>query len=303
MTHATRRSLLTALMAAAGAPVGTRLWASAGRPPQVPVRGTLTGASSGEERSMGGVMFCWCPPGRFLMGSPPGETGHRPDEAQVDVRITRGFWMAKFEVTQSAWTRSVGAFPDQPPAAETGLGDTLPVYWVNFAEAGAFCAALERRARGDGTLPAGWVVRLPTEAQWEYGCRAGTTTATAFGDRLGRDAANFSGETLNGGADGPIPGRATPVGRYPPNPWGLCDMHGNIFEWCRDWYHDRLPGGSDPDLSGVRGLPNRDGTYSRVRRGGAWNDHGKFCRSALRLRYEPERRSDHIGFRVIVEQS
>ncbi len=299
----TRRTLLTALMGAAGALVATRLRAQPQRPDREPVRPSLTGEAAGKERSIGGVTFCWCPPGHFVMGSAPGETGHRPDEAQVDVRITRGFWMAKFETTQAVWTRIVGAFPDKAPAAETGLGDDLPVYWVNFAEAGAFCSALERRARADATLPASWVVRLPTEAQWEYACRAGTTTATAFGDRLGRDAANFSGETLNGGAEGAIIGRGTPVGRYPPNPWGLCDMHGNIFEWCRDWYHARLPGGSDPDLSGVRGLPNRDGTYSRVRRGGAWNDPGTFCRSALRLRYEPERRSDHIGFRVIVEHA
>lgn len=79
-------------------------------------------------------------------------------------------------------------------------------------------------------------------------------------------------------------------------------MHGNIFEWCRDWYHDRLPGGVDPDLSNLKGVTNRDGTFSRVRRGGAWNDDPKFCRSALRLRYEPPRRSDHIGFRIALVQ-
>ena len=76
-------------------------------------------------------------------------------------------------------------------------------------------------------------------------------------------------------------------------------MHGNTFEWCRDWYHARLPGGVDPDLRDVRGVPNRDGTYSRVRRGGAWDDDGWACRSAFRLRFEPERRYDHIGFRVV----
>ena len=92
------------------------------------------------------------------------------------------------------------------------------------------------------------------------------------------------------------------VGRYPANRWGLCDMHGNVFEWCRDWYHTQLPGGADPDLHDVRGTPNRDGTYSRVRRGGAWNDEAWASRSAFRLRYEPERRSDHIGFRVVAVQ-
>jgi formylglycine-generating enzyme required for sulfatase activity len=90
------------------------------------------------------------------------------------------------------------------------------------------------------------------------------------------------------------------VGSYPANPWGIHDMHGNVWEWCRDWYHAQLPGGTDPDMSGVKGVPNRDGTYSRVRRGGAWIEPEWACRSACRLRYEPHRRSDHIGFRVFV---
>jgi sulfatase modifying factor 1 len=93
--------------------------------------------------------------------------------------------------------------------------------------------------------------------------------------------------------------RATPVGIYPANAWGLHDTHGNVFEWCRDWYHERLPGGDDPDLFSTKGTANRDGTFSRARRGGAWGDEGRFCRSALRLRYEPWRRADHIGFRVV----
>jgi formylglycine-generating enzyme required for sulfatase activity len=134
---------------------------------------------------------------------------------------------------------------------------------------------------------------LPTEAQWEYACRAGTTTATSFGDRLSAKQANFKGKPYNGGEDGPPLGRAAKVGSYPANPWGLHDMHGNIFEWCRDWYHPKLPGGVDPDLSAAPAT-------SRVRRGGAWTDDGWPCRSAFRLRFEPERRYDHIGFRVAV---
>jgi len=93
---------------------------------------------------------------------------------------------------------------------------------------------------------------------------------------------------------------ADKVGSFPANAWGLHDMHGNEFEWCRDWYHPKLPGGVDPDLSEVLGVPNRDGTYSRVRRGGAWMDDARYCRSAFRLRFEPPRRSEHIGFRVVV---
>jgi formylglycine-generating enzyme required for sulfatase activity len=261
--------------------------------------GAFRGIAAGQEREVERVRLCWCPPGQFLMGSPRSETGSRPDETQVRVTLTRGFWMAKFEATQEQWTRIVGAFPERQPSAEFGLGDDFPVYWVNHAAAEGFCASLSARAKRSGALPANWEFRLPTEAQWEYACRAGTVTATSFGDRLGRDQANFAGQPLNGGRDGVPPRRATPVGSYPPNRWGLCDMHGNVFEWCRDWYHAPLPGGTDPDLSDRMGTRNRDGSYSRVRRGGAWNDDGIMCRSAFRLRYEPERTSDHIGFRCV----
>jgi len=265
--------------------------------------GTFRGAKPGDARAIDGVRFCWCPAGRFRMGSPPSETGRRPDEAQVEVVLTRGFWIAKTEVTQGQWTRIAGAFPDRPPTSEFGLGDDVPVYWINFIEAETFSRRLTERARGAGTLPAGWECRLPTEAQWEYACRAGTTTATSFGASLARDQANFNGEPTGGAPSGSARGRATPAGAYPPNAWGIHDMHGNIFEWCRDWYHAQLPGGTDPDIYTTRGVPNRDGTYSRVRRGGAWNDAGEFCRSAMRLRYEPERRSDHIGLRIVVVES
>ena len=225
------------------------------------------------------------------MGSPIEEPGHRPDETQVEVRLSRGFWIGKFEVTQQQWRAHVGRFPDRPPTEAFGLGDDVPVYWVTYADAELYCDRLTAIARDAGALPPDWSFRLPTEAQWEYACRASTTTAFAVGSRLGPESANFQ---TAGGA-----GRSVPVGRYPANAWGLHDMHGNIFEWCRDWYHPRLPGGLDPDLSSQRGEPNRDGSYSRCRRGGAWNDLAEFCRSAFRLRFEPERRSDHIGFRVV----
>jgi sulfatase modifying factor 1 len=268
------------------------------------VCGGLVWRRNVEERVIAGVRCCWCPPGRFLMGSPSGETGRRPDEEQVTVTLTRGFWTAKYEATQGDWRRNVGAWPDRPPTAEFGLGDNFPMYWVNFAEAEQYCTALTSRAHRDGSLTRDWEFRIPTKAQWEYACRAGTTTLSAFGDALGMDQANFVEEPVNGGRTTTPIRRSLPVGSYPANPWGICDMHGNVFEWCRDWYHARLPGGTDPDLRDAKegAVQNRDGTYSRVRRGGAWNDQGKFCRSALRLRYEPERRSDHIGFRVVAVQ-
>jgi sulfatase modifying factor 1 len=291
-TDMTRRFLLHGALATAVVASGRWVLAQPARP-------SFRGRYAGDEREVDAITLCWCPPGHFIMGSPPGETGHRADEAQVNVTLTQGFWMGKFEVTQEQGRRVAGAFPDKKPAAQTGEGDHFPVYWVNFYEAESFCTALTSRAHASGALPNDWEFRLPTEAQWEYACRAGSVTATSFGNLLGRNQANFAGQPLNGGRGGPALNRASSVGSYPANPWGICDMHGNVYEWCRDWYHERLPGGTDPDLRDIKGTPNRDGTYSRVRRGGAWGDNGWACRSAFRLRYEPERRADHIGFRVL----
>ena len=265
---------------------------------QRPAVSPFDGSAAGDEREIAGVRVCWCPAGTFVMGSPPTEPERRPGEDQVEVTLTRGFWAGKFEVTQSQWRRVVGAFPGE---FTSGEGDDFPVYTVNFAEAEAFCAALTTIARTSGDLPADWEFRLPTEAQWEYACRAGTTTATPFGDKLSSRQANFQGKPYNGADEGPSLKRAAPVGSYPANAWGLHDVLGNEFEWCRDWYHARLPGGADPDLRDAKDSAqrNKTGDVSRVRRGGCWADEGWPCRSAFRLRFEPERRHDHIGFRVV----
>ena len=127
---------------------------------------------------------------------------------------------------------------------------------------------------------------------WQFACLGRVVAKFHRADDLPRGTPVPPGRGLN---------RATPVGKYPANAWGLHDMHGNIFEWCSDWYHAKLPGGTDPELT-QPGVMNRDGTYSRVRKGGAWNDAPKYVRSGMRLRYEPERRSDHIGFRVVAVQ-
>lgn len=252
-------------------------------------RDPFDGPGAGAEREIAGIPLRFCPPGRFVMGSPPDEPERRPGEDQVEVILTRGFWIGKHEVTQGEWRRVSGAFPAKPTAGE---GERFPVYAINFAEAEAFCRSLTERARAAGELPQGWEFRLPTEAQWEYACRAGNTAATAFGAQLGRTQANFQGKPYNGGAGGPSLERTAPVGSYPANAWGIHDMHGNVFEWCRDWYHEELPGGADPDRS-------NDEARSRVRRGGCYADQGWPCRSAFRLRFEPERRHEHIGFRVV----
>lgn len=206
--------------------------------------------------------------------------------------------MGQYEVTQGQWHKIAGDFPGELTAGE---GVDFPVYSINFAEAEEFCRKLNAIARASGELPNDWEFRLPTEAQWEYACRAGTTAATSFGSTLSSRQANFQGKPYNGAEQGPSLRQTAKVGSYPANPWGLHDMHGNVFEWCRDWYHLRLPGGVDPDLHAAKSSASKSehGDISRVRRGGCWADDGWACRSAFRLRFEPERRSDHIGFRVV----
>jgi formylglycine-generating enzyme required for sulfatase activity len=161
--------------------------------------------------------------------------------------------------------------------------DELPVELVSWEDVQAFIAKLNLSA----ALPAGWKYALPTEAQWEYACRAGTNTAFAFGDSLSGREANFnvSGDVQYSGF-----GKAVIVGSYKPNAWGLNDMHGNLYEWCADGYGDWLTGGTDPvSLSDDHG---------RVNRGGSWFcDAGK-CRSAIRFWNMPGQRIVNIGFRV-----
>ena len=288
----TRRTLLGGMVTAM-ATIARPAWARQGS--------SFRGRRAGDGRRVDGIDLCWCPAGRFVMGSPRSEPERRPGEDQVEVTLTRGFWMAKYETTQGLWTRVAGALPG-PLTKELPAGDDLPVGNVNFAETEDFCRRLTGRGHKSGELPNEWEFRLPTEAQWEYACRAGTTTATSFGDSLSSKQANFKGRPYNGGEPGPSLNRAAPVGSYPANPWGLHDMHGNTFEWCRDWYHARLPGGVDPDLHAARETAQRSehGDISRVRRGGAWSDDGWPCRSAFRVRFEPDRRYDHIGFRVVI---
>ena len=259
----------------------------------------FVGSKAGEERQVSGIKLCWCPAGHFTMGSPRTEPERRPGENQVEVTLSQGFWAGKYEVTQGDWKRIVGTLPG-PLTPAGGAGDDFPVYNVNWPEAVEFCHRLSEKAHASGELPRGWEFRLPTEAQWEYACRAGTTTATAFGDKISGKQANFLGDKPYNGAEvGPALHRATKVGSYPPNAWGLHDMHGNVVEWCRDWFHTRLPGGTDPDLSNALGSKNRTGDYSRSRRGSGFTDPGWACRSAFRQRFEPERRYEHIGFRVV----
>jgi len=256
-------------------------------PPPTTISGKLViGTKPGQEWSSNGLKmkFCWCPPGEFSMGSPQNEIDRETNEVQRDVKLTKGFWLGKYEVTQSEWQQVMGTtIAEQIDKAfvstsRAGTGDNYPIYFVNRPEMKQFCELLTKQEQVTGRLPAGWVYRLPTEEQWEYGCRAGTTTATAFGDRLDSSQANFHGTfPYNGAAKGINKEASVPVGSYKANDWGLCDMHGNVWEFC-----DSLT------QKGSAG----------VYRGGSWYRSGRFCRSASREMAVEEKRYDYVGFRV-----
>ena len=219
--------------------------------------------------------------GSFTMGSPSGEHGRADDESQVEVTITRDFLLGSTEVTQRQWKDVM----DTTPWANSGVqaDDDHPAVNVSWEDAVKFCETLTRRERADGSLGPNEAYRLPTEAEWEYACRAGTTTAYSCGDdeaTLG----NFAWFSWN--ADNVTHA----VGIKQPNPWGLHDMHGNVWEWCSDWYDPKLVGGLDPT-----GAPA--GT-SRVDRGGSWWRDPVHGRSARRGVPGPSARYGNLGFRV-----
>jgi len=240
------------------------------------------------------MVFCWIPPGSFTMGSPgnePGRDGGR--EAQVPVTLTRGFWMGKFEVTQEEFEKLMGTNPSPNRGMEGLNTKRLPVLRINWATAEQFCQKMTALEFAAGRLPAGWEYRLPTDAQWEYACRAGTTTATYFGESFGSKQLNYNGERpYNGGAIGPNLGRPTEVGSYPSNAWGLHDMLGNASEWCRDYFVSRAPGGTDPEVT----TPQRE----HVSRGGNWRDNDPVYVRAARRNEGFEGGEDGRGLRVVI---
>jgi len=217
------------------------------------------------------MAFHWCPPGRFMMRSPKSEVGNNADEVQVEVAMPRGFWMQETEVTQLEWVQLMGSLPSQE--MNKGQGDQYPIYNVSLEEATQFCRKLTDLERDAGRLPTKSEYRLPTEPQWEYACRAGTTTATAFGDMLDSTQANFNGDwPHNGAPKGPNIQQAVKVRSYRPNAWGIFNMHGNVKEFTT--------------------------TPGRVR-GGSWFDSGRNCCSAVFIP-DPPQASESIGFRVVL---
>lgn len=227
----------------------------------------------------------WIPAGEFVMGSHDSERDRDLDEGpQTRVTISHGFWMGKFEVTQGDYESVLGNNPSQ------FRGDARrPVEKVNWYDALKYCARLTQIHESTGKLPAGYAYRLPTEAEWEYACRAGTTTRFSFGNDpiylwVG-DHAWFNGNSSSS---------PQPVGTKKPNPWGLFDMHGNVLEWCLDTWAGTLPGEAvvDRPISASGSL--------RVARGGSWLYEARQSRSANRDDYSPSNQCSDLGFRVVL---
>ncbi len=233
-----------------------------------------------------GMEFVYIPPGTFMMGSPENGPGRDRDEKQHRVTLTKGFYMQTTEVTQGQWKAVMG----NNPSYFENCGDNCPAERVSWDDVQVFIEKLNRK---DGRN-----YRLPTEAEWEYACRAGSGTPFVFGKCLSADQANYNGKypckyPLFGCPKGEYRGKSVPVASFTPNAWGLYDMQGNAVEWCQDWYGD-YPSGSVTDPAGP------SSGSRRVGRGGGWNDGAAYCRSANRIRYSPDSRNDSLGFRPIL---
>ena len=237
------------------------------------------------------LKMTWIPPGEFMMGSPVGETGHQPNETQHLVKLTKGFWMGKYEVTQGQWERVMGSDPSQLEQWTRVKGNNPgqvkdlrnPVADVNWKGCQEFLKKLNQTAEVRTQVQTG-TFRLPTEAEWEYACRAGTITRFHSGnedsdlDRLGW----HGGNSIK---------KVHPVGQKTPNQFGLYDMHGNVWEWCQDWYGE-YPEGTQVDPQGpVSGS-------LRVVRGGSWYGTTADCRIAARTFDYPDQA--YVGFRVVL---
>lgn len=229
-----------------------------------------------------GMKLALIPKGKFVMGSPASEKDRKTDETLHEVNLSRDYYLGVHEVTQEQYGKVKGENP-------SGFkGPNLPVETVSWDEAHSFCRKLSELRE---EVKAGRKYRLPTEAEWEYACRAGASTPFYFGNELNGTQANCEGKFPYGtNLKGPYLGKTNVVGSYPANAWGLHDMHGNVWEWCADLY-GKDP--TDPQESRLGG--------DRVLRGGAWNSSARDCRAARRLRLTPVNKSNSRGLRVLLE--
>ena len=238
-----------------------------------------------------GMEFVLVPPGTFAMGSPPEERGrHEWEGPQHPITITRPFYMGIYPVTQAQYERIIGRNPAHFNKAHGGNPDN-PVEQVSWEDAITFC---ERLTEVSAEVEHSRMYRLPTEAEWEYACRAGTTTPYSFGAAVGLKQVHFFGldATVWAQAAGAA-GKSEKVGSHDPNPWGLFDMHGNVLEWCSDWFSESWYAASpDHDPMGPKN------GWQRAVRGGSFSQFVTDCRSAARLGRAPGSRLNTLGFRV-----
>ncbi len=238
------------------------------------------------------------PGGTFTMGAPETEKESRDTERPQHQVTVPPFFMGKYPITQAQW-QAVAAFPqvnrELDPDPSRFKGSDRPVETISWYDADEFCARLAKATGRD--------YRLPSEAEWEYACRAGTTTPFHFGETITPELANYNGEyTYGAGSKGEYRQETTPVGKFQVNnAFGLSDMHGNVFEWCVDHLHENYE--SSP-LDGSAWLENSDNdNHSRMLRGGSWLNSPWDCRSAYRSPYDPDFRSYSLGFRVVVSRA
>jgi formylglycine-generating enzyme required for sulfatase activity len=227
----------------------------------------------------------WIPPGQFMMGSPSDEPERKDNEVQHLVTLTRGFWLADTACSQALWQAVMG---DNPSHFQDDPHNPVEqVSWDDVQQ------CLQRLNRLVPELAAG----LPTEAQWEYACRAGTTTPFWWGDQITTDQANYDGSAYAGGKQGKGRGKTMPVCSFAPNPWGLYQMHGNVDEWCQDRWQEGYDIAQTVDpIVPVIG-------HMRVLRGGSWSVLAGGLRSAYRLGSGPGVRSRDLGFRMAPGQA
>jgi len=228
------------------------------------------------------------PGGTFLMGSPEDEEGRADDEGPQHEVTVPTFFMGRYPITQAQYEAVMGTNPATEYDAERFVAPNKPVVEVSWDDAVAFCTALAQRT--------GRPYRLPSEAEWEYACRAGTTTPFHFGPTLSTEVANYNGnETYGDGPKGEFRNALTPVDHFGiANRFGLSDMHGSVWEWCQDVWHENYEGAPADGSAWMEG-GNQE---RRVLRGGSWVSYPKYCRSAYRNLLNAVNRSDDIGFRV-----